>query len=257
MTSLIATIAVSLGVVLAIVAVVWRYKTRRAGFQAVGVAARAANPADRISALALVDARGVGAHLDLLVERASAERDPDVLVALARLIARSQWEPIDDRRMMELRVWARHVLETMQDVATPLTSHRMPGTGADGQTSLPGQPGSLGGPTQPSIRAGIWAPDPTPLQGGASMPQREIVLVTSAGSAAGVAAIRALIERGHRVVAVDSDREAVGLPLAHESAVVPPAGDPELAARLCKVAVRTGASVILAADLASLVALTF
>jgi carbamoyl-phosphate synthase large subunit len=254
--NIITIIAIVLGVGLAIAAFVWRYRTRQRAIDAIATAARSENPAERISALALVDARGVGAHLDLLIERAGVERDRDVLIALARLVARSQWEPIDDRRMMELRVWARHVLETMQETATPVSTHNLaphppapPGPRAPGTfPPTPGVPSAL--PT------GIWGPDPNPSAPGGPGVPRETVLVTSAGSASGVAAIRALVERGHRVIAVDPDREAIGLHLAHESAVVPPAGDPELAPRLCKVAVRTGATTILMTDLASMAALT-
>jgi carbamoyl-phosphate synthase large subunit len=46
------------------------------------------------------------------------------------------------------------------------------------------------------------------------------VLVTGAGGAAGISVIRALVEQGCRVVAVDSDPLAAGMFLAHERATV-------------------------------------
>jgi len=49
------------------------------------------------------------------------------------------------------------------------------------------------------------------------------VLVTGAGGAAGVAVIRALLDRGEHVVAVDTDPLAAGLFLADDHAVVDPA----------------------------------
>ncbi len=53
------------------------------------------------------------------------------------------------------------------------------------------------------------------------------VLVTGAGGAAGVAVIRALGERGHHVIAVDSDPLAAGLRLAPEQAVLGPPTEPD------------------------------
>ena len=54
-----------------------------------------------------------------------------------------------------------------------------------------------------------------------------IILVTGAGGAAGVAVVRALDERGHHLIAVDSDPLAAGLRLAQERAVVAPPTDPD------------------------------
>jgi len=53
------------------------------------------------------------------------------------------------------------------------------------------------------------------------------VLVTGAGGPPGIAVIRALGERGQRVVAVDADPLAAGLRLAETSAVVCPATEPD------------------------------
>lgn len=53
------------------------------------------------------------------------------------------------------------------------------------------------------------------------------ILVTGAGGPAGIAVIRALVERGDHVVAVDADRLAAGLALASASAVVSPATAPD------------------------------
>ena len=52
------------------------------------------------------------------------------------------------------------------------------------------------------------------------------VLVTGAGGPAGVAVVRALVERGDHVVAVDADPLAAGLRLAAVHAVVCPASNP-------------------------------
>lgn len=53
------------------------------------------------------------------------------------------------------------------------------------------------------------------------------ILVTGAGGPAGIAVIRALVERGEHVVAVDADPLAAGLSLASVPAVVSPATAPD------------------------------
>jgi carbamoyl-phosphate synthase large subunit len=49
------------------------------------------------------------------------------------------------------------------------------------------------------------------------------ILVTGAGGAAAISVIRALLEKGCHVVAVDSDPLAAGMFLAHDHATVSPA----------------------------------
>jgi carbamoyl-phosphate synthase large subunit len=53
------------------------------------------------------------------------------------------------------------------------------------------------------------------------------VLVTGAGGAAGIAVIRALVERGQRVIAADSDPLAAGLRLADKRAMLGPPTEPD------------------------------
>jgi carbamoyl-phosphate synthase large subunit len=53
------------------------------------------------------------------------------------------------------------------------------------------------------------------------------ILVTGAGGAAGVAVVRALDERGDRVIAVDADPLAAGLRLAQERSVIGPLTEPD------------------------------
>jgi carbamoylphosphate synthase large subunit len=62
------------------------------------------------------------------------------------------------------------------------------------------------------------------------------VVVTGAGGPAGVAVIRDLRRRGHRVIAVDADETAVGFDLAHESHVVPAWNDPSFSRELVAAA---------------------
>ncbi|GAA1970053.1 ATP-grasp domain-containing protein [Catenulispora subtropica] len=70
------------------------------------------------------------------------------------------------------------------------------------------------------------------------------VLVTGVGGAAGISVVNALLTAGVRVVAVDCDATAAGLPLGHASGVVPPGHDPEFVDAVRDVAVAQGADVI-------------
>lgn len=70
------------------------------------------------------------------------------------------------------------------------------------------------------------------------------VLVTGAGSAAGVCVIRALKDAGMRVIAADSDDTAVGLQLADAGGTVLFADDPGFVADLCELAAAHGARAL-------------
>jgi carbamoyl-phosphate synthase large subunit len=69
-------------------------------------------------------------------------------------------------------------------------------------------------------------------------------IVTGAGGAAGVAVIRALTARGVRVIAADADEMAAGLRLASTSSTLPLCTDPTFVDRVCRLAVQTGAGVL-------------
>src|SRR5439155_18134406 len=63
--------------------------------------------------------RGLAPYADLLIERTQVEHDQAVLQALADSVARNQWEPADDRRLVDLRVWAQRQLATTPTSAPP------------------------------------------------------------------------------------------------------------------------------------------
>lgn len=73
------------------------------------------------------------------------------------------------------------------------------------------------------------------------------VVVTGAADPGGIAAIKLLVAAGHEVVAVDHDRYAPGLRMAQWGAVVPEPEDPDYGVTLAKIAVRTGAKVLIPA----------
>jgi carbamoyl-phosphate synthase large subunit len=72
-----------------------------------------------------------------------------------------------------------------------------------------------------------------------------MILVTSAGGAAGIAVIQALRARGESVVAADADRLAAGLALANERAIVGRACEPAFVPDLCTTIRRYAADVVL------------
>ena len=70
------------------------------------------------------------------------------------------------------------------------------------------------------------------------------VVVTGAGGPAGVAVIRALLSSGDRVIAAEMDPSAVGLRLAHDSAVLPRCDDPSFGERVAALARTTNANAL-------------
>jgi carbamoyl-phosphate synthase large subunit len=69
-------------------------------------------------------------------------------------------------------------------------------------------------------------------------------IVTGAGGAAGVAVIRALVARGVRVIAADVDEMAAGLRLASSASTLPLGTDPSFVDRIYRLALETGAGMI-------------
>lgn len=91
----------------------------------------------------------------------------------------------------------------------------------------------------------VEVPYPGGVHGGCDLPTGR-VLVTGAGGAAGVAVIQALSARAVPTVAVDADPAAVGLRLADDRSVVPPAHHPDFAEAVADIAARTGAGALVA-----------
>ena len=61
----------------------------------------------RAAAVRELAARGLGVHTATLLAVATHETDPIVLDALADAVAARQWEPVSNRRIVALRLWAR------------------------------------------------------------------------------------------------------------------------------------------------------
>jgi hypothetical protein len=103
-----------IGVALLVGAAAWRTAVRLSAKRRVRQLLRAPDPTVRRSALDLVGNDGLASHANALVELVHHETDPAVLDAVADLVARNSWEPADQPRLVELRLWARGRLTAQQ-----------------------------------------------------------------------------------------------------------------------------------------------
>ena len=103
---------VALAVALAAVvgALGWRAVVRARTRRAVLRGLADPDPQRRIAMISAVTAQGVGTYASPLLRLARRENEPAVRIALASAVARNQWEPASDRRLVALRVWAHEEL---------------------------------------------------------------------------------------------------------------------------------------------------
>ncbi len=229
-------ILVLVGLALLAMAVAWR--TVRLARVRRGVRAGLAHddPAVRAAAVLQAAELGLAATAPSLLRAVRAEKDPAVLAAVIETVAGRQWEPASTGSIVELRLWARAYLDTHPELRARRHGSQPILAGVAGATVPPSldparsarfQRGADVAAEEPPA-AVLETADPDPLHS-------TTVLVTGVGGAAGVAVLRALQARGHRVVGVDSDPDAVGLALADESHVVPRGDDPHFLAALLRV----------------------
>ncbi|HVT78602.1 MAG TPA: hypothetical protein VHD87_16300 [Acidimicrobiales bacterium] len=114
------------GAALVAAAVVWRAAVRLRARRRVRQLLRAPEASARRSALDLLGNDGLSAHANALVDLVAHEHDPSVLDAVADLVARNSWEPADQPRLIELRLWARGRLSAQQTQTAPLAPARSP-----------------------------------------------------------------------------------------------------------------------------------
>jgi len=234
-------IALIAGILLIAAALTWRairYARVRKGIRA-GLADD--DPAMRMAAVRQAVELGLATTAPALLRAVRVEADPNVRAMVIEAVASRQWEPASTAAIVELRLWAK----AYSDVRPEL---QRPGVGTD--PLLPGVAGTVLPPSLHPLREkefrrrgatdvatdddadetrAAHAPDPDPLAS-------TRVLVTGAGGAAGVSVIRALRDAGHYVIAVDADRQAVGLLLADEGHAVPRYDDPTYLAALIRIA---------------------
>jgi len=162
------------GLLAVVTSLAWRGRARRAANRQLRLALLDPDPATRRAAVFLASERGLAPYADLLIERTQVEHDQAVLQALADSVARNQWEPADDRRLVDLRVWAQRQLATgttttTTEAATPTAAPDTNGSrGASAaRESSPGKaPEALAG-----VREAIDVLEPaTATVGGPSTP---------------------------------------------------------------------------------------
>ncbi|MDX6213451.1 MAG: carbamoyl-phosphate synthase large subunit [Frankiales bacterium] len=237
-----------LGVLLVVAAVLWR------GLRAAGVrrklrtGLRSADPAVRIDAVHQAGELGLATTAPLLLRLVASEPDRSVLAAVIRTVAGRQWEPASTARLVELRLWARAFVEAHPELRRAENV---------GEPLLPGVGGVATVPSLDPARAIRYQRGSDAISVPVPLEQRRTeledpdalgpvrVLVTGAGGPAGVAVIQDLRKRGHYVIAVDADPNAVGLRLADEHAVVPYFNDPVYVAALVRAATVANAQALI------------
>lgn len=95
------------GIALIALAVAWRRHAHRSVRTTLAAALASPDPAERRAAVGVIAEHGVAANAELLLDHACNEEDPEVLAAIALAVARSQWEPLDNPTVVELRLWAQ------------------------------------------------------------------------------------------------------------------------------------------------------
>lgn len=190
---------------------------------------------------------GLAATAPSLLRAVRAEHDPVVLAAVIETIAARQWEPASTASIVELRLWARAYLDTHPELRARRHGSQPILAGIAGATTPPSldparsarfQRGADVAVDDEAASASRETADPDPLHSTS-------VLVTGVGGAAGVAVLRALQDRGHRVIGVDADEDAVGLALADESHVIPRSDDPHFLAALLRVVTVSSAQAMI------------
>jgi hypothetical protein len=117
-------VAVPIAIALVIVIVVWRSARRDRARAALAEQLANPEPRERRRVLDGVDDEVLARNSATLFELLNREQDPDVLDALAAAIARSRWEPTDDRNLIELRRWVAgsHTRTTASTTVEPVAA---------------------------------------------------------------------------------------------------------------------------------------
>ncbi len=204
--------------------------------------------AARAELLRRVCDEGLAFHCRSLVGFVASLREEELIEELLTCIAMRQWEPVSTSGVAALRLWARAMLLARE--ATEEMS----------ASNAPGEPGPL-----PQAREQRLEEDEE-YPGGIGRGGPFIVGVTGAGGPAGISVVRALLDAGHRVLALDADPHAGGFKVhGADWAVVPRFDDPQygqamidqitshsLQALICTVAEEYRALATIAAQLTAL-----
>ena len=115
---------IAVGAALILGAFVWRFVRSSRGSKQLSRALRDPDPLVRRAAIEVMSERGIGDYASALRPLVNAEPDASVLDALALAITRNQWEPADNRKLVELRLWAKarnEAAELREDAAAKET----------------------------------------------------------------------------------------------------------------------------------------
>ena len=178
-----------------------------------------------------------------------AEKDPAVLAAVIETVAGRQWEPASTGRSGAAALgpgttWT----PTPRTPGPPRTAPSRSSAGIAGATTPPSLDPARSARFQ---RGADVATEESSGRGPASRPPTPTRCTAppswspASGGAAGVAVCARLQARGHRVVGVDADPDAVGLILADEAHVVPRGDDPHFLAALLRVVTVSSAQAMI------------
>lgn len=235
------------GLALLAMAVAWRTVRLSRVRRGVRAGLFDADASVRAAAVAQAAELGLASTAPGLLRAVRAEQDPAVLAAVIAMVASRQWEPASTGSIVELRLWARAYLDNHPELRARRHGSAPMLAGVAGATRPPSldparsarfQRGADVAAQEPDPAPGHEAGDPDPLHS-------TTVLVTGVGGAAGVAVLRALQDRGHRVVGVDCDPDAAGLALADESHIIPRSDDSHFLAALLRVVTVSSAQAMI------------
>jgi hypothetical protein len=109
--------AVALGLFLLLLARVQWVRARRVKRTMLRRALTAPDPAARRAAIQVVGDGGLSRFAELFLGLIPREPDPSVLLVLAQVVVRNQWESASDPAMIRLRLWAHRYLDNVTSPA--------------------------------------------------------------------------------------------------------------------------------------------
>ena len=96
--------------VLIVAAIGWRHVRTRRARRTLDAALHDVDPLVRRVGVQVAGDGGLTTNAGRLLALSRTEQDPAVLADLVEVVVRNQWEPSDDARLVELRLWARNRL---------------------------------------------------------------------------------------------------------------------------------------------------
>lgn len=158
--------AVPLAIAVIVALIVWRSARRERARRALSLRLANSDPRERRKVLDSIDDDVLARNSAVLFDLLGREHDPDVLDALAAAVARSRWEPTDDRHLIELRRWVAgsHTRTTASTTTATVTSTELATAPAADQRE----------PVEVTV-AVATAPSPVPVAGSES-PEMEHAL---------------------------------------------------------------------------------